>query len=223
MHLPGEANMTRDFKTWLLILIFGLPVFLLTFITVLYLGNCGFKTDCSQVGLAPIIHTPIPTLIPATLPVPELGGEAAASNKCTVTARVLLAAWVSSGYPETDQFQFTDTNGATCEASYADLSPLFTEANLWYSGSQACVSCHHSDIATASANMDLSSYAGILAGSRRSSPEAKGNDILGGGDWEKSKLNDMLFISKKMPFGRPAGAVPEDGPTILAGEPIPTQ
>lgn len=223
MHLPGEAIMKRDFKAWILIFIFGLPVFLLAFIAALYFGNCGFNTNCSQVGLAAIIHTPIPTLIPATLPVPETGGEAAASAKCTVTARVLLSAWVSTGYPETDAFQFTDTNGATCEASYADLRPLFTEANLWYSGALACASCHHLEIATASANMDLSSYAGILAGSSRSSPESKGNDILGGGVWEKSKLNELLFVTKKMPLGRPEDAVPDDGPTILAGRPKPTQ
>jgi hypothetical protein len=45
---------------------------------------------------------------------------------------------------------------------------------------------------------------------------AVGNSILG--DWEKSKLNEMLFVVKKMPLGRPEGAVAEEGPTIQAGK-----
>jgi hypothetical protein len=67
--------------------------------------------------------------------------------------------------------------------------------------------------------MDLSSYAGILAGSRRASADAKGNDILGSGNWGQSKLNEHLFVLKLMPFGRPPGAVPDEWATIFAGTP----
>lgn len=215
--------MKLDFKAWTLLLIFGLPVFLLGFIVFLYVGNCGFSTDCSKVGLPDVIHTPIPTLIPATLPAPEVGVGSGGAGKCTVTTRALLSAWVSSGYPETEKFAFQDLNGAACEATFADVKPLFTESNLWYSGALACASCHHADLASSSVQMDLSSYAGILAGSRRTAPDAKGNDILGGGDWEASMLNKMLFIDKQMPLGRPADAFPAEGPTIQAGLQKPTQ
>jgi cytochrome c553 len=215
--------MKADFKTWILVLIFVLPVFLLAFIVILYVGNCGFRTDCSKVGLPEVIHTPIPTLIPATLPVPEMGSPTGGGSRCSVTARSLLAAWVSSGYSETERFEFTDMNDATCEATYADVKPLFTEVNLWDAGALACASCHHADLATASAQMDLSSYAGMLAGSRRSSLEVKGNDILGGGDWDKSLLNQMLFVEKKMPLGHQEGAAAEEGPTIWAGMQKPTK
>jgi mono/diheme cytochrome c family protein len=209
--------MKRDFSSCMLYTAFGLPIFLLIFIVAVYVGNCGFSTDCSQASLPAIIHTPIPTLIPATLPAPEISGPAEAQTKCTATARTLLSSWVNSGFHETDPFQFTDINGNACQATYADLKPLFSEANLWYNGALACIQCHQADISTASANMDLSSYAGILAGAKRTSPTAKGEDILGGGNWDQSILNNMLFISQKMPFGRPPGAVAPDGPTIQAG------
>ena len=215
--------MKRDFKTWILLLIFGLPIFLCLFIAAIYIGNCGFNNDCSKASQPPKIHTPIPTLIPATLPVPKLANFVASTPKCTVNARTVMSAWVNAGYPEKDVFEFTDHFGATCEATFADIDILFTEGNLWYQGALACTSCHREDLATNAARMDLSSYAGIVAGSRRTSPDAKGNDILGGGIWDKAKLNEVLFISKKMPFGRPAGAVAEDGPTILTGQPIPSQ
>ena len=212
--------MKRDFKATMLILIFGLPIFLLLFIVVLYVGNCGFSTDCSQASLPEIIHTPIPTLIPATLPAAGVAPSAGEQVKCTVTARTLLSSWVSSGYPETDSFQFQDSNSNTCQATFTYVQLLFSEANLWYNGALACTSCHNSDIALASANMDLSSYAGILAGGKRTSPEGMGEDILGGGVWNQSILNDLLFVKKQMPFGRPDGAVAPDGPTIQAGMPI---
>jgi hypothetical protein len=81
------------------------------------------------------------------------------------------------------------------------------------------VTCHNANITAASAQMDLSSYAGILAGSRRTSADAKGNDILGAGDWNASLMNQQLFVLKLMPFGRPPGAVADEGPTVFAGRP----
>lgn len=212
--------MIKDFKTWMLILVFGLPLFLLLFIGALYFGNCGFGEQCTYANLPALIHTPIPTLVPAAMPVPETGGDGSAATKCTVTARTLLSAWVSAGYPETDPFLFTDLNGVDCQGAYADVRPLFMEANLWYTGSLACITCHNANVAAASAQLDMSSYAGVLAGSKRAAPDLAGEDILGGGDWEQSKLNEQLFVLQKMPLGRPAGAVPEDGPVVLAGQPV---
>lgn len=44
-----------------------------------------------------------------------------------------------------------------------------------------------------------------------------GNDILGGGNWEQSKLYEVL-ISRSMPLGLPADS-PAKGPTVQAGKP----
>jgi hypothetical protein len=211
--------MKRDFKTSVLLLIFGLPVFLCLFIVAIYFGNCGFSEDCSNANLPEKIHTPIPSLIPATFPVPEQASMVVSTPKCTVNARTILSAWVNAGYPEKDVFEFTDLHGAACEATFAEVEMLFTEGNLWNQGALACVACHNNGLATASARLDLSSYAGIVAGSQGTSQDAKGNDILGGGNWDKSKLNEVLFISKQMPFWHPEAAVAEGGPTILAGHP----
>jgi hypothetical protein len=63
--------------------------------------------------------------------------------------------------------------------------------------------------------MDLSTYEGILAGSQRASANEVGNDMLGGGDWESSRLYYML-INRLMPLGRPSDS-PENGPVIYAG------
>jgi hypothetical protein len=72
--------------------------------------------------------------------------------------------------------------------------------------------------------MDLSSYAGIIAGSRRASADVKGNDILGSGVWEQSKLYEVLTLPNEnqqaMPLGRPPDAFPPGGPVILAGEQV---
>ncbi|MBN2387921.1 MAG: hypothetical protein JXB85_12960 [Anaerolineales bacterium] len=213
--------MNKDFKSWMMILVFGLPLFLILFLAALYFGNCGFGQECGYSNLPEIIHTPIPTLLPASLPTPQTGPGSAAATRCTVQAETLLAAWVNAGVPERQPFAFTDVNGIACQATFADLQPLFAEGNLWYTGAVACTTCHNSTLSAAAAGMDLSDYTGILAGSRRASLEASGNDILGGGDWAASKLNEQLFVLEKMPFGRPQGAVPAGGPTLLAGEPLP--
>ncbi len=161
-------------------------------------------------------RTPMPTLIPATLPPADLSG-AAGPAKCRIGAIDLLGLWVEAGTPESDSFSFTDVDGKECQATFAeDVQPLFTESNLWYTGAVACVTCHHSDVTTASANMDLSSYAGILAGSYRTG-EGAGNDILGGGDWQQAILFQKLSTGE-MPLGRPASIpIDEHGPVISAG------
>jgi mono/diheme cytochrome c family protein len=210
----------RDFNTWMLYLIFGMPLLFIAYIAGLYFVPCGLNADCSKANLPAIIHTPIPTIIPATMPVPTTGQPAGVGSKCTVNAMTLLSSWVNSGYKETEPFQFTDNNGSACQASFADLKTLFQDGNLWYSGAPACITCHNSNLASAAAQMDLSSYAGITAGSRRTSAGVKGNDILGGGKWDESLLNDMLFTKQKMPFGRPPGAVAPDGPVVFAGNQV---
>jgi hypothetical protein len=109
-----------------------------------------------------------------------------------VAAVDLIGAWVEAGSKEKETFQFTDVNGQTCESTFDEVKPLFVEANLWSSGSVACVSCHSVDLAVSPAQLDLSSYEGILAGSRREEGSSKGTDILGGGDWKNSLLYEFL-------------------------------
>ena len=209
--------MKRDFRSCMLYAVFGLPIFLLAFIAVLYFANCGFSADCSQASLPGIIHTPIPSLIPASLPDQGRLVQVNVKAECQGTARDLLATWVSAGFPQDQLFGFRDVNGNICNATFADVFPLFDQDNLWYEGALSCDACHNSDVTRAAAGLDLSSYAGITAGQKRSSSTAIGEDILGGGDWEKSILNQSLFIYQLMPFGRPAGAIPPDGPILRAG------
>jgi hypothetical protein len=165
----------------------------------------GFISTLASASPAPE-RTPIPTLIAATLPAPQ---AAAGPAKCAVRAVDLFAAWIKAGYPETDPFDFTAQDGTLCTASLKlDLLPVFNEANLWYPGASACTTCHNTTLAATGAQLDLSSYSGILSGSRRASPDAKGNDILGGGIWEQSLLYEVLVTRQgqalAMPLGRPA-------------------
>jgi hypothetical protein len=198
--------------------------------SIVYISSCGFTFSCNR-GEPLVDRTPIPTLIPATLPVQSAGGESGAFNKCQIAAVDLIGAWVSAGVPETDKFTFTDVNGQSCEAVFGrDVLPLFIESNLWYPGSLSCSSCHYSDLAKSLQNLDMSSYAGILAGSGRANAEPKGNDILGGGVWEESLLYQMVYapngeslIGRQiMPLGRTA-AVPDKGPLVFAGRIVPAE
>jgi hypothetical protein len=138
------------------------------------------------------------------------------ATSCSIHAVDLIGAWVTAGSPETDPFSFTDINGKSCQGTFdADVLPLFITANLWYAGAPSCRTCHGPDVSISYARMDLSSYQGIMAGMARESTQAKGDDILGGGNWEKAELNNVLS-SGQMPPNKPAGLDPK-GPLIAAG------
>jgi mono/diheme cytochrome c family protein len=70
--------MKRDFRTWMLLLAFSLPIIAVLFIGGIYFSNCGLYANCARGDLAQVIHTPIPTLFPATLPAPTLGAPVVA-------------------------------------------------------------------------------------------------------------------------------------------------
>lgn len=178
--------------TTLIVFVLGVVVWL----GFLFINACGFTLTCGR-GVAPVERTPIPTLFPATLPAMQTGnGQAAVSEQCRVAAVDLIGAWVSAGSSETDTFQFTDLNGQSCASTFAEVKPLFVESNLWVAGSLSCVSCHSVDVAISPAQLDLSSYAGIISGSRRADAESKGTDILGAGKWAGSLLYEFLSTSK---------------------------
>jgi hypothetical protein len=185
---------------------------ILSWIGFLYVSACGFTTSCRKGSvLAVSARTPIPTLVPATLPAAAPAIFEGASETCMVEASDLLAAWVNAGYPEAAPFDFTDENGTACTGTFgADVSRLMTQNDLWYPGALACTDCHGPDLESSAAQLDLSSYGGILAGDGRTSQEAQGSDILAAGDWSTSDLNLTLAA------GHPPGA-PANGSLILAG------
>lgn len=202
-------------------LMYAVLVFFLGMVVVwigwLFAVSCGYSLACRQ-AQPRADRTPIPTLIPATLPVPDRARADTGFNKCQIAAVNLIGAWVTAGHPETERFLFTDAKGTLCSGTFKrDVQPLFLENSLWYPGALACATCHNPNAAGVNAKMDLSTYAGMLQGSHISNPE--GLDIFGGGVWEQSKLYEMLYIKRTMPFGRPPD-VPAEGPIVYAGQPV---
>ena len=213
--------MIRHFKISVLILGFILAAVMIVFAGSLFFGSCSYQNNCMTGGRSRLVHTPISTLVPAILQNNGSFASSSSSENCTVTAGALLTAWVSAGSPETQSFPFTDMNGVACEATFADVQPLFTQSNLWYPGALACTACHNASLSPAdSAQLDLSSFAGVMAGSHPAAGNATGGDILGAGNWSSSKLNQVLFVLKQMPYGRGPNSVSAAGPIVLAGLPL---
>jgi len=202
----------------------ALTVFLLgvlAWVSVVFVNACGLSLTCKR-GNLPVARTPIPTMIPATLPAMEIESSAAtAPDKCHVAGVDLVGAWVEAGASDTEAFQFEDVDGQQCEAAFEDVLPLFTQSNLWYSGSLSCSSCHSVSLAVSPAQLDLSSYEGILAGSRRADDAPEGTDILGGGKWESSLLYQFLAETQADVPGHDAAL--SSGLMIYAGAPLPTE
>ena len=138
--------------TTLIIFVLGITMW----ISFLFVNACGFTLTCKR-GKFPVERTPIPTLLPATLPVVATGnGVAVISDQCHVAAVDFIGAWVAAGSPETESFQFTDGNGQNCESTFQEVRPLFAESSFWYSTSLSCVSCHSVDVTISPAQLDLS-------------------------------------------------------------------
>jgi hypothetical protein len=175
----------------------------MAWISIIYVSACGVTLTCQR-GAPRVDRTPIPTLIPATLPASSVSLEAEASkpallmnsDSCRVPAVNFIGAWAVSEADEADPFYYVDEDGKNCEATFADAQALFNQPNLRGTGSLACVSCHSGDLTVAPAQLDLSSYAGITTGSRREGNKPKGTDILGDGDWKASLLYDFLTKAK---------------------------
>ena len=191
---------------------------LIVWIGFIYISDCNLSFICQR-GQTTSEHIPDSTLAATLLPTPVYSATSPIVKQCRVAAVNLIGAWVSAGYSETEPFIFIDADGRFCRATFTtDVQPLFLESDLWYPGSPACASCHKPNVVTASAKMDLSTYQGMLMGSRRVG-RAKGNDIFGGGDWQASLLYDVLYVRKFMPLGRPPD-LPAEGPLVFAGTAI---
>lgn len=199
----------------------ALTVFLvgvLAWVGFIYVNACGFTLTCHRGDLT-AARTPVPTLIPATLPAMQaVSNSASTPDECYVAAADLVGAWVEAGASNTEAFQFEDVNAQTCESTFEEIEPLFVNSNLWYSGSLACSSCHSVDLAVSPAQLDLSSYEGILAGSRRADDAPKGTDILGGGNWNSSLL--YQFIAETMADVPGHDEALDSGLMIYAGTPL---
>lgn len=167
----------------------------------------------------PVLPTHIPTLIPAALAAPTVVVDQVSfgGGECQVAALKLIGAWIIEGKPENGSFTFTDQLNKKCSGSFVrDVLPLFTQPNIWFSGSLACSACHMKEVKQAPANLSLVDYASILAGSRRKDGAATGNDILGDiKSWESSRLS-VVILTGQMPIGRPLNS-PPNGPTIRVG------
>ena len=202
-------------------LIYGTIVAFLLFIVVwlgfVYISACGFTVTCIQAAQL-VERTPIPTLIPVKGSQLQPTEIAAEFNKCKVAATDLIGAWVSAGHPETEPFPFTDLNGQSCEGTFADIQPLFTENSVWFPGSLGCISCHNADLTDRSAGLDLTSYQAISLGTKRvAGSSSAGTDIFGGGDLEKSVLYQVLTKQGPTPQGHSAD-VPSSQAILYAGQ-----
>lgn len=201
--------------------IIGFFILMAGWFSLIYVSSCGFTLTCYQASPL-VVRTPIPTLIPAAHAENQGGGEGMVDfNGCQVSATDLIGAWVTAGTPETESFPFNDVSGNPCEGTFSeDVQHLFVENNLWYAGSLGCSSCHNAELTEESAGLDLSSYAGILAGSNRSYEGATGRDILGDGDWESSSLHDILVVHGFAPKGHSQDAPPISPLFLYVGQQV---
>jgi hypothetical protein len=192
-------------------------LFLVSWLSFVYISACGFTLNCLQ-GAPLVVRTPIPTLIPpkhAQAVPPNTNIE---FNKCQIGATDLIGAWVAAGHAETESFPFTDLNGQSCEATYADLQPLLRDNSIWFPGALGCTSCHNADLTDRSGGLDLSTYEAISLGSRRvAESTSPGNDIFGDGNWEDSLLHEVLVNQGLTTLGHSPDVEPPN-PILYVGQ-----
>lgn len=204
-------------------LVYGTIVAFLVFITAwlgfVYISACGFTLNCVQ-GAPLVVRTPIPTLIPFAESEQQNGVTEVDFNKCQIGATEMIGAWVMAGHTETESFPFTDLNGQDCEATFADIQPLFMENSIWFPGSLGCTSCHNAELGDRSGGLDLSSYEAISLGTRRvAEATSPGTDIFGGGEWENSLLYDFLVNQGLTTQGHSPDVEPSN-PVLYVGQAV---
>ena len=208
----------------------GMKRHVVLFLTILIgsvlIGACA----SGALPTAPPTEPPPPTatIVP---PAPTDNPEVLASNQTpgdAAKAVDLIAAWVKASAPETDSFEYTGSDGGTYQATFeVDVLPLFTQNNVWYEGSQACTGCHFANSANSYHEMDLSSYAGIMAGADVvSAPPGTpilGQSAIGESDfnWDNSRMRTRLR-NNRMPPGITFDITESNrnGPLVLHGAPV---
>jgi hypothetical protein len=200
----------NDVRKMIYVTLIGFLAVVVLWLSLLYVSACGFTFSCNK--YKPVVErTSIPTLIPVKRSGTQTQAATTEFNKCEVSATALIGAWVSAGAPETDAFPFSDVNGQPCEGTFeADIQRLFVENSLWYPGAIGCVSCHNAALTERSAGLDLTSYEAMQMGSSRTDANAKGSDIFGGGNWEKSTLFTVLVNQGMVPIGHSADVSAND-------------
>lgn len=131
--------MTDDVRRYIYTTITVFLVGVGIWISFLFLNACGLSSACSRAN--PVVdRTPVPTLLPATLPVmqPALGAEVSGGEgRCRVVASKLIGFWVEAGSPKEGSFAFTDAEGHACISSYNEISNLLPNDQLIAAGSAA--------------------------------------------------------------------------------------
>lgn len=121
------------------------------------------------------------------------------------TAVDLIGAWVNSGAPETETFEYTGSDGEPYIATFdADILPLFTQDGAWGPTTRSCSSCHFDNTDKSTHKMDLSSYRGMMKGGDVASAPLFGQSKIGATDydWAHSKMRARLR-NNRMPPGMP--------------------
>jgi len=111
--------------------------------------------------------------------------------------------------------------GTAGAVSFAkDLLPLFTKPNMWQAGTASCAAkgCHTG--VGGAHDLDMSSYAGIMAGTDAGTEAIvfTGTDPKGPEYYEESMLRTRLR-DNRMPFGI-SPLIPRDGPMVKDVAPI---
>src|SRR3990172_494147 len=186
-------------------------------LATLLLFSCAKETPTEAL---PPPDTPIPAtqapsaVAPTEEMMDESGGAAYGVD--------LIGAWVDVGVPETEPFEYEGVDGNTYSATFeVDVLPLFTTAGAWFENSAPCSSCHFGLNENSAHEMDLTSYAGILAGAD-TLEEPPGEPLLGESqpgatdyNWSESGLRARLR-NNRMPPGFPFDATEanRNGPTL---------
>ena len=191
---------------------------LVVWLSIVYVSACGFTLNCIQ-GAPLVVRTPVPTLISVEQPRGQPVAPEAEFNKCRVAATDLIGAWVAAGHMETEPFPFTDLDGKDCQATFADIQPLFVENSLWFPGALGCTSCHNAELTDRSSGLDLSSYEAIALGTRRvQGSTSPGTDIFGDRNLEESLLYQVLTTQGLTPQGHSPDVEPSN-PILYLGQP----
>lgn len=120
--------MNDDVRSYIYGTIVIFLVGVMAWVGFLYINACGITLTCYR-GELLVDRTPVPTLIPATMPAmqPEtsLEEEVTTQELCEVNAQSIIEAWVISDVSESQTFQFTDANGLTCQTTFEEAKALF--------------------------------------------------------------------------------------------------
>ncbi|MBK7691788.1 MAG: hypothetical protein IPJ31_11950 [Bacteroidetes bacterium] len=94
--------MKDDVKKYIFgaVAVFLVGVFI--WVGIVFVNACGLSFSCKRGELA-VARTPIPTMIPATLPAMEIASSASVDpDKCHVAGVELVGAWVEAGSSKTE-------------------------------------------------------------------------------------------------------------------------